>query len=141
MGCAAIQFLPHLKIPEPPLQRQLSAQLQSGGERLAFERQNSEDALMCEPQWFSSDKALERLDSRGLEWSALQSPNTVAPSEHLTCMDDPDETVESEKARAQELADALVEAVWNLGSGPMLLEVQYEGAVWEVSVKVKQNEG
>jgi hypothetical protein len=56
-------------------------------------------------------------------------------------MNDPDETVESEKARAQELADALVEAVWNLGSGPMLLEVQYEGAVWEVSVKVKQNEG
>ena len=96
---------------------------------------------MCEPQWFSSDKGLERLDSLGLEWSALQSPNTVAPSEHLTCMNDPDETVESEKARAQELADALAEAVWNLGSGPMLLEVQYEGAVWEVSVKVKQNEG
>ena len=69
---------------------------------------------MCKPQWFSSDKALERLDSRGLEWSALQSPNTVAPSEHLTCMNDPDETVESEKARAQELADALVEEVCNM---------------------------
>ena len=56
-------------------------------------------------------------------------------------MNDPDETVESEKARAQELAHALVEEAWNLGSGPMLLDLQYEGAVCEVSVKVKQSEG
>lgn len=56
-------------------------------------------------------------------------------------MSNSDETVESEKVRAQELAHALVEEAWNLGSVPMLLDVQYEGAMWEVSVKVKQSEG
>jgi integrase len=43
-------------------------QLQSWVNRLTFERQNSEDALMCEPQWFSSDKALQRLGIRH-EWT------------------------------------------------------------------------
>ena len=38
--------------------------LQSWVNRLTFERQNSEDTLMCEPQWFSSDKALQRLDTQ-----------------------------------------------------------------------------
>jgi len=56
-------------------------------------------------------------------------------------MNDPDETVESEKARSQELAHGLVEEAWDLGSSPMLLDVQYEGAIWEASVKVKQSEG
>lgn len=59
----------------------------------------------------------------------------------LHCMNDSDEKVESEKVRAQELAHALVEEAWNLGSGSMLLDVEYEGAIWEVSVKVKYSEG
>ena len=86
---------------------------------------------MCEPQWFSSDKALERLDSRGLEWSSPQTPNTAHLQSILHGMMIRDETVESEKARAQELAQALVEEVWNLGSAPMLLNTGYESAMWE----------
>jgi hypothetical protein len=60
-----------------------------------------------------------------------------------TCMDDQPETVESEKekARAKKLAHLLVEEAWNLGADPMVLTVQYEGAIWEVSVKVVQSEG
>lgn len=56
-------------------------------------------------------------------------------------MNDPDDAVESERAHAKELAHALIEEAWNLGSVPMLLDVQYEGALWEVSMKVKQSEG
>jgi 3-phenylpropionate/cinnamic acid dioxygenase small subunit len=38
--------------------------LQSRVNWLTFERQNSEDTLMCESQWFSSDKALQSLDTQ-----------------------------------------------------------------------------
>ena len=51
------------------------------------------------------------------------------------------ETVESEKIRAQELAHSLVEETWNLGADPMVLKVQYEGAIWEVSVKMIRTQG
>lgn len=52
-----------------------------------------------------------------------------------------EETVESEEAHAQALARTLVEEAWNLGAGPMLLKVEYEGALWEVSVRVAESEG
>jgi isopentenyl diphosphate isomerase/L-lactate dehydrogenase-like FMN-dependent dehydrogenase len=55
-------------------------------------------------------------------------------------MNAPDETVESERTRAQELARSLVEEAWNLGCDPMLLTVQHEGAIRQVSVKVVQRE-
>ena len=70
-----------------------------------------------------------------------ESINTAHLRSILHGMNDPDETVESEKARSQELAHGLVEEAWDLGSSPMLLDVQYEGAIWEASVKVKQSEG
>lgn len=50
------------------------------------------------------------------------------------------EIARSEERHAQQLARALVEEVWNLGAAPMLLDVEYEGADWEVFVKVKHPE-
>ncbi len=52
-----------------------------------------------------------------------------------------DETVSGERARARELAHALVEEAWNLGANTLALTVQYEGAIWQVSVRVVETEG
>jgi hypothetical protein len=54
---------------------------------------------------------------------------------------DMDETVEFEKKRALWLAHSLVEEAWNLGAAPMTLTVEYEGAAWEVTVRVVASEG
>jgi hypothetical protein len=50
------------------------------------------------------------------------------------------EIVKSEEKHAQRLARELVEEVWNLGANSTVLGVEYEGADWEVSVKVKHTE-
>jgi len=56
-------------------------------------------------------------------------------------MNSGDETVETEKNRAQELAHSLVEEAWNLGANPLEFAVEYEVAVWKVSVRVAATEG
>jgi hypothetical protein len=56
-------------------------------------------------------------------------------------MDTGDEIIASEKRHAQELAHSLVEEVWNLGAAPMTLTVEYEGAAWEVNVRIVASEG
>lgn len=56
-------------------------------------------------------------------------------------MNSADETVETEKNHVRELAHSLVEEAWNLGANPLELTVEYEGAVWAVSVRVDATEG
>ena len=48
--------------------------------------------------------------------------------------------VRAEHAHVHRLARALVEEAWNLGAQPVVLHVEYEGADWEVSVRVKRTE-
>ena len=55
--------------------------------------------------------------------------------------EDPDRNVvRAEHAHVHRLARALVEEAWNLGAQPLLMHVEYEGADWEVSVRVKRTE-
>ena len=55
--------------------------------------------------------------------------------------EDPDRNlVRAEHERVHRLARALVEEAWNLGAQPLVLRVEYEGADWEVSVRVKGTE-
>ena len=48
--------------------------------------------------------------------------------------------VRAEHEHVHRLARALVEEAWNLGAQPLLLHIEYEGADWEVSVRVKRTE-
>ena len=56
-------------------------------------------------------------------------------------MNSGDETVESEKKRVRELARLLAAEAWNLGANPLKVSVEYEGAIWQVSVRVAVTEG
>lgn len=56
-------------------------------------------------------------------------------------MNSADETVETEKNHIRELAHSLVEEAWNLGAKPLELAVEYEGAVWAISVRVAATAG
>jgi len=56
-------------------------------------------------------------------------------------MNSRDETMDSEKKRAQELARLLVAQAWNLGANPLEFAVEYEGAMWQVTVRVSATEG
>jgi len=48
--------------------------------------------------------------------------------------------VRAEHEHVHRLARALVEEAWSLGAQPLVLHVEYEGADWEVSVRVKRTE-
>jgi hypothetical protein len=55
--------------------------------------------------------------------------------------EDPDRNlVRAEHEHAHRLARELVEEAWNLGANPIVLHIEYEGADWEVSVRVKRTE-
>lgn len=55
--------------------------------------------------------------------------------------EDPDRNLmRAEHEHVHRLARALVEEAWNLGAQPLVLHVDYEGADWEVSVRVKRTE-
>lgn len=52
-----------------------------------------------------------------------------------------EETVETERSHARELAHGLVEEAWNLGAEPLVLTMQFEGALWQVQGKAAGSEG
>jgi hypothetical protein len=52
-----------------------------------------------------------------------------------------EETIESEKKRARELAGLLVAEAWNLGANSLEFAVEYEGAVWQGTVRIAASEG
>ena len=55
--------------------------------------------------------------------------------------EDPDrKLVRAEQEQVHRLARALVEEAWNLGATPLTLNVEYEGANWQVTVRVKRTE-
>ena len=55
--------------------------------------------------------------------------------------EDPDRNpVRAEHEHVHRLARALVEEAWNLGAQPLVVHVEYEGADWEVSLRVKRTE-
>lgn len=56
-------------------------------------------------------------------------------------MNSGDETVETEGNHVRDLVHSLVEEAWNLGANPLELTVEYEGALWSVSVRVVETEG